>query len=93
MIGSNGDVEIGTLAGETWIGNLSLPRESFSSHRSFKIVNIFMLFVFALVYDFIGFFYIERTREWTHNEICRPHAKVKSFAIAPLCSKMTMAPK
>eukprot|EP00978_Attheya_sp_CCMP212_P043255 scaffold279116_cov54-Attheya_sp.AAC.1 len=79
-----GDVSLASISGSAWLSNFDLPRQSFASANSIKIFDLGMLFVFALVYDLLGLYFIERTREWYHNQTRRPQATVKySFDLTP----------
>ncbi|KAL7543865.1 hypothetical protein ACHAXR_013237 [Thalassiosira sp. AJA248-18] len=78
LMGSSGNqaapIEIG---GNNWLKGYELPRSSFADPTSIKVFDIFMVFLFALVYDILGFIFIERTRSWYHHQIRRPQATVK----------------
>ena len=44
-------IEIG---GNQWLGSYNLPRASFADTTSIKVFDIFMVFLFALLYDTLG---------------------------------------
>uniref|UniRef100_A0A7S2UBS7 ABC transporter domain-containing protein n=1 Tax=Attheya septentrionalis TaxID=420275 RepID=A0A7S2UBS7_9STRA len=80
----DGDVSLASISGSAWLSNFDLPRQSFASANAIKIFDLGMLFVFAMVYDLLGLYFIERTRQWYHNQTRRPQATVKySFDLTP----------
>jgi len=78
LMGSKGNnaapIELG---GDNWLAGYELPRSPFADVTSIKVFDIFMVFLFALVYDTLGFHFIERTRAWYHHQIRRPQSTVK----------------
>ena len=69
--------------GNTWMANYDLPRIEFANPDAIRIFNLFMVFMFALVYDILGFHFIEKTRGWYHYQTRRPQSRViKSFTMA-----------
>lgn len=68
-------IEIG---GNEWLKGYQLPRSDFTGTGSIKAFDICMVFMFALVYDTLGFFFIEKTRAWYHHQIRRPQSTVKN---------------
>ena len=80
VAGEDGNTSFFEISGESWLNNFTLPRAAWGTPTEIKIFDLCMLFVFALVYDLLGCYYIEHTREWYHNQIRRPQATVmKSF--------------
>jgi len=72
-------IEIG---GNQWLSGYNLPRSAFAGTTSIKVFDIFTVFLFALIYDTLGFIFIEKTRSWYHHQIRRSQATVmKSFGI------------
>lgn len=68
--------------GDKWLEIYNLPRIAFASNDGIKIFDIAMLFVFALVYDFIGVRLIEYNRAWFFNQTRKPVSIVKqSFSM------------
>ena len=93
LIGVSGNtvspVEIG---GNQWLTGYNLPRSAFSGTTGIKVFDIFMVFLFALVYDTLGFHFIEKTRTWYHHQIRRPQATVKkSFGIGSNRNRLRLA--
>lgn len=74
---SDGSTRVESIPGTAWLSNFDLPRAQWASYNGIKIFDIFMLFLFAIIYDLIGMYYIEHTREWYFNQIRRPQATVK----------------
>ncbi|KAL9190425.1 hypothetical protein ACHAXT_007636 [Thalassiosira profunda] len=70
------------LGGNEWLNGYNLPRSDFAGTTGLKVFDIFMVFLFALFYDALGFIFIERTRAWYHHQIRRPQSTVKkSFGL------------
>ena len=70
------------VGGDAWLDNYDLPRIEFANPHTIRVFNIFMVFIFAVIYDLLGFYYIEKTRGWYHNQTRRPQSRVKrSFAM------------
>jgi len=93
LIGVSGNtvspVEIG---GNQWLAGYNLARSAFSGSTGIKVFDIFMVFLFALVYDTLGFHFIEKTRTWYHHQIRRPQATVKkSFGIGSNRNRLRLA--
>ena len=93
LIGVSGNtvspVEIG---GNQWLEGYNIPRSAFSGTTGIKVFDIFMVFLFALVYDTLGFHFIEKTRTWYHHQIRRPQATVKkSFGIGSNRNRLRLA--
>ena len=42
------------ISGNTWLSGYDLPRSAFASATSIKVFDIFMVFLFAFVYDTLG---------------------------------------
>ena len=80
--GSSGNsavpIEIG---GNQWLSGYNLPRSAFAGTTSIKVFDIFMVFLFALIYDTLGFIFIEKTRSWYHHQIRRPQATVMKLSL------------
>lgn len=74
-----GDVSVGQLAGETWLGIFSLPREEWGSLDAIKVFDIFFLFILSIVFDIFGCYYVEHTRQWFFNQTRRPQRTAKSL--------------
>lgn len=74
------------LNGVKWLSVYNLPRGTMLSPEQVRIWDIFMVFFFAVIYDLLGYYYIERTRALLHNQTRRPQSTVKkSFSMsAPL---------
>jgi hypothetical protein len=75
-LGGDGSTRLEPIPGKAWLDNFALPRAQWASYNGIKIFDIFMLFLFALIYDLIGMYYIEHTREWYYNQIRRPQVSV-----------------
>jgi ABC-type multidrug transport system fused ATPase/permease subunit len=71
-----------TLTGDEWLSTAGMPRASWGSPTAIKIFDLFMLFVLSMIYDLIGLYYVEQTRNWFYHQIRRPQSRVKSFAMA-----------
>lgn len=74
----NGTVSVGQLSGEGWLQNFSLPRNDWGSQRSIRLFDFFFLFVLAMIYDLLGCWYVEQTRDWFFNQTRRPQKTAKS---------------
>lgn len=74
--GGDGSTRLQPIPGTFWLDNFALPRTKWASYNGIKIFDIFMLFLFAIIYDLIGMYYIEHTREWYYNQIRRPQVSV-----------------
>lgn len=88
------DVPI-ALDGNSWLGLYELPRIGFAEPPGIRIFDIIMVFAFAVVYDLLGWHYIEKTRENYHYQTRRPQSRVKkSFMLgANESSQELTAPK
>ena len=64
-----GSTTIGTVQGSAYLEAQSLPREAWASNLGIMAFDIIMLFVFALVLDFIGLHFQEKTRSWYFNQV------------------------
>eukprot|EP00547_Thalassionema_nitzschioides_P003041 CAMPEP_0194205690 /NCGR_PEP_ID=MMETSP0156-20130528/4909_1 /TAXON_ID=33649 /ORGANISM="Thalassionema nitzschioides, Strain L26-B" /LENGTH=1620 /DNA_ID=CAMNT_0038932039 /DNA_START=162 /DNA_END=5024 /DNA_ORIENTATION=+ len=84
-VGAEGIGEL-SLGDNPWLSVYNLPRNKTLSHEAIRIWDIFMVFFFAIIYDLLGYYYIERTRALLHNQTRRPQSTVKnSFSMsAPL---------
>jgi len=57
-----------SFSGEAWLsGFASMPRVNWATPTGIKLFNLFMLFVFSLVFDFLGCYYVEQNREGYFN--------------------------
>jgi ABC-type lipoprotein export system ATPase subunit len=75
-------VETVTIGGSQWLSLYDLPRIEFAPDSSIKVFNIFILFLFAIVYDLLGQRLIEKNRAWFFNQTRLPTATVKdSFSM------------
>jgi ABC-type multidrug transport system ATPase subunit len=63
-LGDGDGTRLLSIQGSAWLNNFSLPRVQWASYEGIKIFDIFMILLFALIYDLIGMYYIEHTREW-----------------------------
>lgn len=59
----------GGFDGRGWLSVYELPRAKWGTLNEIKIFDLFMLLVFALVYDFIGFYYVEHTKGWSSRRV------------------------
>lgn len=62
--GTDGSAELVEVTGDTWLGVYGLPRIQWASTETIRVCNIFVIFLFAVVYDWLGYHYIEKTRGW-----------------------------
>jgi ABC-type multidrug transport system fused ATPase/permease subunit len=88
---TNSSVQVVNAGGNQWLLAYDLPRIGFGPENSVKIFNIFILFLFATVYDFLGQRLIERNRSWFFNQTRLPMSTVtQSFSMsAPQVLKIT----
>jgi ABC-type multidrug transport system permease subunit len=77
--GEDGDVELGKLTGETWIGTFGLPRAEWGSPTSIKTFDIFFLFMASIFVDMLGFYFVEKTKDWFYIQSRRPQRTAKSL--------------
>lgn len=78
LMGASGNIVIPIeLGGHQWLKAYNLPRSNFASITSIKVFDIGMVFLFAVLYDILGFHFIEKTRSWYHHQIRRPQSNVK----------------
>lgn len=77
--GDGDGTSVGGISGLAWIGNFGLPRASWGPLDSIRLFDIFMLFILSLVFDFLGCYYVDRSREWYFYQIRRPQQKAKSL--------------
>jgi hypothetical protein len=75
---SDGSVDVGNIQGADWISNFGLPRQAHSSPQGVKIFDLFMLFVMSVVFDVLGCYFVENTRDWYFNKTRRPQREVHS---------------
>ena len=69
-------------AGDAWLSMYGLPRIDFGTPHSVKIFNIFILFLFAIVYDYFGQMLLEKNRGWFFNQTRKPVSTVQqSFSM------------
>ena len=55
LMGSSGNQAVPIeISGNTWLNSYDLPRSAFAGATSIKVFDIFMVFLFALVYDTLG---------------------------------------
>ena len=76
-INSNGPM-MTEVGGNQWLQLYSLPRNDNLSPNGVKAFNMFMVFFFAIFYDLLGFYFVEKTRGWYHNQTRRPQSTVKN---------------
>lgn len=79
IAGEDGDVELGTVTGETWIGGFGLPRAEWGSPTSIKTFDVFFLFMASIFVDMLGFYFVEKTKDWFYIQSRRPQRKAKSL--------------
>jgi len=78
-----GSVETVNTGGDLWLSAYNLPRIDFGGADAVKIFDIFILFLFAIVYDFFGWRLIEKNRDWFFNQTRLPVSTVKqSFSMS-----------
>lgn len=69
--------------GDVWLSMYGLPRIGFGSLQSVKIFNIFILFLFAIFYDYLGQMLLEKNRAWFFNQTRAPVSTVQqSFSMS-----------
>jgi hypothetical protein len=83
LVDSNGDVRAGAVGGDSWLSMFDIPRAQWGTNDQIMAFNMGMLFIMAVIYDVIGLYFVEHTREWYHNQTRRPQSRVKSFGMGP----------
>jgi hypothetical protein len=75
---ADGSVDAGNIQGVDWINNFGLPRQAHASPQGIKIFDLLMLFVMSVVFDVLGCYFVENTRDWYFNKTRRPQREVRS---------------
>lgn len=63
-LGDGDRMHLLSIQGSAWLNNFILPCVQWASYKGIEIFDIFMILLFALIYDLIGMYYIEHTCEW-----------------------------
>ena len=71
-------------AGDSWLSMYGLPRIDYGTPQSVKIFNIFVLFLFAIVYDYFGQLLLEKNRGWFFNQTRKPVSTVQQSWLRPI---------
>ena len=79
IAGDDGNVELGTLTGETWMSAFGLPRAEWGPPTNIKTFDIFFLFLASIFVDMLGFYFVEKTKDWFYIQSRRPQRKAKSL--------------
>jgi hypothetical protein len=74
----DGSVDAGNIQGADWINNFGLPRQAHASPQGIQIFDLLMLFVMSVVFDVLGCYYVENTRDLYFNKTLRPQREVHS---------------
>lgn len=74
------DTTVGSASGEQWLDTLQIPRVEWASLQTIKVVNIFLLVLFAVVIDLLGLVLLERGRRDFFGKLRRPARTSGSLA-------------
>jgi ABC-type multidrug transport system fused ATPase/permease subunit len=77
VIDEKGTANVGSVSGDDWLAMSQVPRVPWADPSSVKGFDLFMLFVWAIVYDLAAMYLLERSRDWYFNQIRQPYAVVR----------------
>mmetsp|Transcript_2365 Transcript_2365/g.3498 ORF Transcript_2365/g.3498 Transcript_2365/m.3498 type:complete len:1027 (-) Transcript_2365:2652-5732(-) len=77
LANDSGQTSIGRITGNQWLDGLGIPRAAWGTPTQIKIFDLFMLFVWAIIYDSVGMYFVEFTRKWNSNKIRRSQSRVR----------------
>jgi len=87
VVDERGTANVGSVSGDDWLAMSQVPRVAWADKSGVKGFDLFMLFVWAIIYDLAAMYLLERSRDWYFNQIRQPYAVVRRREIGPANKK------